>query len=62
VVDRISEGRLHTRKIGGWILISREELLRFRRHDGDEPMALSDPVLLDAGNEKALWKRAALKP
>jgi hypothetical protein len=29
----ISEGRIHTRKIGGRILIPHEELLRFSRHD-----------------------------
>ena len=34
----IAEGRLHTRKIGGRILIPHDELLRFSRHDRMEPM------------------------
>jgi excisionase family DNA binding protein len=34
----IAEKRLHSRKIGGRILIPHEELLRFSRHDRMEPM------------------------
>jgi hypothetical protein len=34
----IEERRLNTRKIGGRILISHEELLQFSRHDRCEPI------------------------